>query len=131
MWPVIRCRSTGRSLRPLGLPGELAPGPAVDQGGAGRGADQTAQQLVAGGQQLPPGRQVRLPRSYVQDRELVVTGAFRCANTWPTAIGLAASGRVDLDAMVTGHFGLSEVESALIASRSDPTAIKVMVRPGE
>ena len=77
------------------------------------------------------GDEVRLPLSYVQDRELVVTGAFRYANTWPTAIGLAASGRVDLDAMVTGHFGLSEVESALTASRSDPTAVKVMVRPGE
>jgi L-iditol 2-dehydrogenase len=77
------------------------------------------------------GDEVRLPLSYVQDRELVVTGAFRYANTWPTAIGLAASGRVDLDAMVTGHFGLSDVESALTASRSDPTAVKVMVRPGE
>jgi L-iditol 2-dehydrogenase len=77
------------------------------------------------------GDEVRLPLSYVQDRELVITGAFRYANTWPTAIGLAASGRVDLDAMVTGHFGLADVEAALTASRSDPTAIKVMVRPGE
>ena len=77
------------------------------------------------------GDEVRLPLSYVQDRELVVTGAFRYANTWPTAIELAAAGRVDLDSMVTGHFGLSEVESALTASRSDPTAIKVMVRPGD
>src|SRR5437667_53003 len=51
------------------------------------------------------GDEVRLPLSYVQDRELVITGAFRYANTWPTAIELAASGRVDLDSMVTGHFG--------------------------
>ena len=77
------------------------------------------------------GDEVRLPLSYVQDRELVVTGAFRYANTWPTAIELVASGRVDLDSMVTGHFGLSEVERALTASRSDPTAVKVMVRPGD
>ena len=67
----------------------------------------------------------------LQDRELVITGAFRYANTWPTAIELAASGRVDLDSMVTGHFGLADVEVALTASRSDPTAIKVMVKPGE
>jgi L-iditol 2-dehydrogenase len=59
------------------------------------------------------GDEVRLPLSYVQDRELVVTGAFRYANTWPTAIGLAASGRVDLDSMVTGHVGLADVEHAL------------------
>jgi L-iditol 2-dehydrogenase len=77
------------------------------------------------------GDEVRLPLSHVQDRELVVTGAFRYANTWPTAIGLVASGRVDLDAMVTGHYGLAEVESALTAARSDPTVVKAVVRPRE
>ena len=74
--------------------------------------------------------EVRLPLPRVQDRELVITGAFRYANTWPTAIELAASGRVDLDSVVTGHFGLADVEAALMASRSDPAAVKVMVRPG-
>lgn len=77
------------------------------------------------------GESVNLPLSYVQDRELVVTGAFRYANTWPTAIQLAASGRVDLDGMVTGHYGLDEVETALTASKHDPTALKVIVRPGD
>ncbi len=77
------------------------------------------------------GDTVQLPLSYVQDRELTVTGAFRYANTWPTAIQLAASGRVDLDAMVTGHYGLRDVEAALTASKNDPTTIKTIVRPGE
>lgn len=77
------------------------------------------------------GDAVQLPLSYVQDRELVITGAFRYANTWPAAIELAASGRVDLDTLVTGHFGLDDVEAALTAARSDPTAVKVMVRPGD
>jgi L-iditol 2-dehydrogenase len=75
------------------------------------------------------GDEVRLPLSYLQDRELVVTGAFRYANTWPTAIQLAASGRVNLDSMVTGHYGLHDVEQALTASRSDPSMIKAMVTP--
>ncbi len=75
------------------------------------------------------GDTVELPLSYVQDRELTITGAFRYANTWPTAIALAASGRVDLDAMVSGHYGLDEVEAALTASRTDPTTMKAMVRP--
>ena len=35
-------------------------------------------------------------------RELLITGTFRYANTWPTAIALAASGRVSLDELVTG-----------------------------
>ncbi len=77
------------------------------------------------------GDTVQLPLSYVQDRELVITGAYRYANTWPTAIELAASGRVDLDALVTGHYGLGDVETALTAAKSDPTSMKVMVRPGD
>ncbi len=76
------------------------------------------------------GDTLQLPLSYVQDRELVITGAFRYANTWPTAIELAASGRVDLDAMVTGHYGLGDVETALTVAKSDPTSMKVVVRPG-
>jgi L-iditol 2-dehydrogenase len=71
-----------------------------------------------------------IPLPYVQDRELVLMGAFRYANTWPTAIALVASGRVDLDALVTGHFGLDDVEQALTAARRDPTTIKAVVRPG-
>ncbi len=77
------------------------------------------------------GDTVQLPLSYVQNRELVITGAFRYANTWPVAIQLASSGQVDLDSMVTGHFGLHDVEAALTASRSDPTTVKAIVRPGE
>ncbi|MGB3258369.1 MAG: NAD(P)-dependent alcohol dehydrogenase [Ornithinimicrobium sp.] len=77
------------------------------------------------------GEKVELPLSRVQDRELTLTGAFRYANTWPTAIELAASGRVDLDSMVTGHFALEEVEAALTAAHDDPTSVKVVVRPGD
>ena len=75
------------------------------------------------------GDALTLPLSYVQDHELVVTGAFRYANTWPTAISLVASGRVDLDSLVTGHYGLDDVEQALTASRRDPSTVKPMVRP--
>jgi L-iditol 2-dehydrogenase len=78
-----------------------------------------------GGDVLP------LPLPVVQDRELVVTGAFRYAGTWPTAIGLVASGAVDADAIVTSHVGLADVEQALTAGRRDPTSVKVVVRPGE
>ena len=74
--------------------------------------------------------ELSLPLPYVQDHELVLTGAFRYANTWPTAIDLVASGRVDLDVLVTGHFGLDEVEQALTAARRDPATVKPVVRPG-
>ena len=75
------------------------------------------------------GDEIPLPLSVVQERELVLTGTFRYANTWPTAIALVASGKVDVDRLVTGRYGLDDVEDALTAARRDPTSIKVVVRP--
>ena len=76
------------------------------------------------------GDEITLPLPRIQDFELVLTGAFRYANTWPTAIALVAGGAVDLDVLVTGSYGLDQVEEALTASRRDPAAVKTMVRPG-
>jgi L-iditol 2-dehydrogenase len=73
--------------------------------------------------------ELRLPLGIVQQRELLITGTFRYANTWPTAIALAASGQVSLDDLVTGEYGLADVEQALTAGR-DPRSIKSIVRPG-
>ena len=67
------------------------------------------------------GEEIPLPLSRVQERELVVTGTFRYANTWPTAIALVAAGRVDVDRLVTGSYGLAQAEDAL--------PVKVVVRP--
>ncbi|GAA2361006.1 NAD(P)-dependent alcohol dehydrogenase [Nonomuraea africana] len=77
------------------------------------------------------GDEIPLPLAHVQTRELEVTGTFRYANTWPPAIALAAAGRVQLDALVTGHHGLAEVEQALVAGGRDPEVVKVVVRPQE
>lgn len=73
--------------------------------------------------------EITIPVPLLQTRELVLTGTFRYANTWPTAIDLAATGRVDLDGLVTGHFGLEDVRAALSAN-TDPNSIKPVVRPG-
>ncbi|WP_353807890.1 NAD(P)-dependent alcohol dehydrogenase [Agromyces sp. SYSU T00194] len=81
--------------------------------------------VVLVGMGLP---EIALPVTTIQNRELVVTGVFRYANTWPTAISLVASGQVDLDAMVTGTFGLGEVQAAL-ESTVDPATIKSIVEP--
>jgi L-iditol 2-dehydrogenase len=72
-----------------------------------------------------------LPVSRIQEYELTVTGTFRYAHTWPAAIALAASGRVQLDRLVTGHFALSQVEEALTLARRDPRAVKPVVRPNQ
>jgi L-iditol 2-dehydrogenase len=72
--------------------------------------------------------EVTIPVSVVQNRELVVTGTFRYANTWPESISLAASGAVRLDRLVTGHVDLDHAEDAL---SPDPAArhVKLVVCP--
>ncbi len=67
--------------------------------------------------------------SLIQSRELWLTGAFRYANTYPTAIELAATDRVDVAGLITGHYDLDDTETALRAGRSDGASIKVMVHP--
>jgi L-iditol 2-dehydrogenase len=74
--------------------------------------------------------EMTLPISHIQNNEIIVTGVFRYANTWPIGIELLASGKVNLDVIVTHRFGLDNVESALNAT-SDPHAMKVIVKPQE
>jgi L-iditol 2-dehydrogenase len=74
-------------------------------------------------------QEIPLPIPVIQNNELIVTGVFRYANTWPTAIELVRSGKVDLDRMVTGRYGLDEVEAALL-SAGGSTTLKSIVSPG-
>jgi L-iditol 2-dehydrogenase len=78
---------------------------------------------------MGPEEEGTVPLALIQSRELWLTGTFRYANTYPTAIALAAHGRVDLEAIITGHYGLDDADAALRAGREDPTAVKVMVTP--
>ncbi len=72
---------------------------------------------------------VELPVSWIQNREIWVSGVFRYANTWPTGIRLVAEGKVDLDALITARFPLAEAEDALEAG-SRPGQLKAVVYPG-
>lgn len=72
--------------------------------------------------------ELALPVSTIQNRELVLTGVFRYANTWPLAIRLIAEGKVDVDSLVTGRYGLERVEEALAAT-ADPSTMKTLVVP--
>lgn len=72
---------------------------------------------------------LELPVSYLQNREIWLSGVFRYANTWPLAIDLVASGRVDLDSLVTGRFALADAEAALVSGRR-PGQLKAIVYPG-
>lgn len=75
------------------------------------------------------GSDYALPISLIQNRELVLTGVFRYANTWPIARELVLGGLVDLDAMVTARFDLAHAEDALNADKV-AGSIKAVVIPG-
>ncbi len=75
------------------------------------------------------GPEATVPLSLIQTREIWLSATFRYANTYPAAIALAASGQVDLDAIVTGHYPLDEVDAALRAGREDPQSVKPIVTP--
>ncbi|MBC7723265.1 MAG: NAD(P)-dependent alcohol dehydrogenase [Burkholderiaceae bacterium] len=73
---------------------------------------------------------VELPVSWIQNREIWLSGVFRYTNTWPLGIKLVESGAVDLDVLVTGKFALADAEEALNAGRQ-PGQLKVIVYPGQ
>jgi L-iditol 2-dehydrogenase len=68
-----------------------------------------------------------LPVSTIQNKELVVTGTFRYAHTYPDAIALVSGGRIDLDALVGARVPLAESEAALKMGHTDPSVLKAMV----
>lgn len=95
--------------------------------------------VVAGIMNVRPGGRVvlvglgatemPLPVVHIMNLELTVTGVYRYRNTYPRAIALAASGRIDIDRFATATFGLDEVGQAFEAS-GDPSSLKVIVKPG-
>ncbi|MEU6171861.1 NAD(P)-dependent alcohol dehydrogenase [Streptantibioticus parmotrematis] len=78
---------------------------------------------------MGPDSRMPIPTQVVQNREITLTGTFRYANTYPAAVALAAAGRVDLDALVTGTYALDDTARALTAARTDPAVVKPVVLP--
>jgi L-iditol 2-dehydrogenase len=70
-----------------------------------------------------------LPTATIQNKELLVTGTFRYAHTYPDAIAQVAAGRIDLDALVGARLPLAESEAALKMGHTDPSVLKTMVLP--
>jgi L-iditol 2-dehydrogenase len=78
---------------------------------------------------MGPGEEASVPLALLQNRELTLTGTFRYAGTYPTAIELIGTGRVDVEAIVTGHYPLEEAERALQAGAREPGSVKAVVVP--
>lgn len=78
---------------------------------------------------MNPGEELSVPMSFIQNREITLTGTFRYANTYADAIALVASGRIDVRSIITGRYPLEAAEQALQATKRDPTNIKSIVVP--
>ena len=126
-------RTVNPSVEDLGAAlGEAAPDVLIECTGHPAVTGQGVRALAPAGRAVLVGMggdEVTLPLSVIQERELVVTGTFRYANTWPTAIGLAATGMVHLDRLVSSRHTLDQTAEALVAGRTDATAIKAVILP--
>jgi L-iditol 2-dehydrogenase len=72
---------------------------------------------------------IPLPLSQLNVNELTISLVNRYQNTWPLGIALIADGRVDVDPLVTHHFGLDETLDALLLAGRVPDSVKAVVHP--
>jgi L-iditol 2-dehydrogenase len=76
-----------------------------------------------------PKQDVTLPLSRLNVKEISLALVNRYAHTWPTAIALVSSGRVDVSAIVTHRFALDDTEQALTLASRVPDSLKAVVYP--
>ena len=105
----------------------------VDASGAEKAVHSGINAVRPGGHAVLVGMgpaDMKLPVSTIMNKEILLTGVFRYANTWPTAINLLADGIVKLDSLVTGHFGLEQVGAALESTHLPDTLKSIVVPSG-
>lgn len=76
-----------------------------------------------------PKQDVTLALAKLNPQELTISTVNRYAHTWPIAISLVASGRIDVKPLVTHHFPLHETAEALTLAHRVPDSIKAVVHP--
>ncbi|HWD62501.1 MAG TPA: NAD(P)-dependent alcohol dehydrogenase [Humibacter sp.] len=70
-----------------------------------------------------------LPLHTLNWNEITIATVSRYQNTWPLAIALISSGRVNLSGVHTHSFPLSGTADALAVGTTDPTAVKAIIYP--
>lgn len=76
-----------------------------------------------------PKQDVSLALSRLNVNELTVGLVNRYAHTWPIAIELISSGRVDVASLVTHRFPLDETADALMLAKTVPDSVKAIIAP--
>ena len=72
---------------------------------------------------------IALPLSQLNVNELTISLVNRYQNTWPLAIALISSGRVDVEPLITHHFPLAQTEDALLLGSTVPDSVKAVIHP--
>ena len=69
--------------------------------------------------------QLSIPYNMIMAKELTVTGSFRFANVFETAIQLVSSGKVDLTPMISEVYQLDEINKAMSHACSRDNVVKI------
>ena len=72
---------------------------------------------------------IALPLAQLNPQELTISLVNRYAHTWPIAIELVASGRVDVNPLITHHFRLDQTEEALTLGSHVRDSVKAIIHP--
>ncbi len=103
----------------------------IECSGAGSAAQTAVKALKPGGTLVFVGlfsaQEVAMDLNAITQKELTYKGVFRYRNTYPTAIDLISSGRLDVKPLITKRFPWQEVKAAMdCAHKEASTQIKVM-----
>ncbi len=72
---------------------------------------------------------IGLPLAQLNPNELTIGTVNRYNNTWPLAIELVASGRVDLKPLITHRFALEQTAEALTLAGRVTDSVKAIIHP--
>ena len=72
---------------------------------------------------------IALPLAQLNVNELTISLVNRYNDTWPLAISLIASGRVDVDPLITHNFALEQTKDALLLASAVPDSLKAVIHP--
>lgn len=72
---------------------------------------------------------IALPLAQLNVNELTIALVNRYNHTWPLAISLVSSGRIDVKPLVTHHFSLAESADALTLAGRVQDSVKAIIHP--
>ncbi|XP_063722701.1 sorbitol dehydrogenase-like [Symsagittifera roscoffensis] len=106
------------------------PNRVIECSGAQSSARAAIHAIAAGGKMalvgLAPSDDLTLPMITASCKEVSITGVFRYANCYPTALNLVASGKVDVKKLVTHRFDLKDSIKAF-ATTFNGEGVKVVI----